>query len=75
MVSFVVQVNGAERVVSPQEVGAHIILELKKAAESNLSALVTKTVMSVPAEFDEVQRNFSMKAGSLAGEKMFCLSL
>ncbi|BFZ02471.1 hypothetical protein BsWGS_05510 [Bradybaena similaris] len=67
MVSFAVIINGTERLVTPQEVGAYIILELRKAAERNLSAPVTKIVMSAPAEFDDLQRNFTMKAGSLAG--------
>ncbi|XP_059148756.1 heat shock 70 kDa protein 13-like [Physella acuta] len=67
MVSFSVVVNGTERLISPEEVGAQIILELKHAAEKNLSTLVTKVVMSVPAEFDDLQRNFTIRAGSLAG--------
>lgn len=74
MVSFSVVVNGTERLISPEEVGAQIILELKHAAEKNLSTLVTKVVMSVPAEFDDLQRNFTIRAGSLAGNLCFIVN-
>ncbi|GFS17621.1 heat shock 70 kDa protein 13 [Elysia marginata] len=67
MVSFSIVVNGTERLIAPQEVGSIIIQELKQAAERNLSAPVNRAVLSVPAEFDENQRNFTMKAGAIAG--------
>ena len=67
MVVFSVVVNGTERLISPEEVGSIIIRELKLAAEKNLSAPVNRAVLSVPAEFDDEQRNFTMKAGALAG--------
>ncbi|GFO25767.1 heat shock 70 kda protein 13 [Plakobranchus ocellatus] len=67
MVSFSVVVNGSERLITPQEVGSIIIRELKQTAERNLSAPVNRAVMSVPAEFDDKQRNFTIKAGALTG--------
>uniref|UniRef100_A0A2C9JJS8 Heat shock 70 kDa protein 13 n=1 Tax=Biomphalaria glabrata TaxID=6526 RepID=A0A2C9JJS8_BIOGL len=67
MVSFAVVVNGSERLITPEDVGAYIIKELKMAAEKNLSAPVKMVVMSAPAEFDDLQRNFTTKAGALAG--------
>ncbi|CAL1526994.1 unnamed protein product [Lymnaea stagnalis] len=67
MVSFAVVVNGTEQLVTPEDVGSYIIRELKNAAEKNLSSPVTKVVMSVPAEFDDLQRNYTIKAGHLAG--------
>lgn len=74
MVSFAVVVNGSERLITPEDVGAYIIKELKMAAEKNLSAPVKMVVMSAPAEFDDLQRNFTTKAGALAGwnDKVFC---
>ena len=62
-----VHVNNTKRLVTPEEVGQHILLELLGAAERNLSARVGKAVMSVPAEFDDMQRNYTKKAGLLAG--------
>lgn len=53
--------------MSPEEIGSVIVKFLKNVAERNLTATVTKCVMSVPAEFDEMQRNYTKKAGSIAG--------
>lgn len=53
--------------ISPEMVGAEIIKRLRKAAEANLTIPVTKTVMAVPADFDEQQRNFTKQAAMLAG--------
>lgn len=59
--------NGSELIVTPEDVGAHILLTLKKAAEKELSAPVTKAVMSVPAEFDDLQRNYTIRVGDFVG--------
>lgn len=67
MVRYVFNVNKTELRMSPEEIGSVIVKFLKNVAERNLTAPVTKCVMSVPAEFDEMQRNFTKKAGSIAG--------
>lgn len=67
MIRYVVTVNNTEKFVTPEEVGSVVIGTLRRAAERNLSASVTKVVLSVPAEFDELQRNYTKKAASLAG--------
>lgn len=67
MVRYVVNVNKTELRMSPEEIGSVIVKFLKNVAERNLTATVTKCVMSVPAEFDEMQRNYTKKAGSIAG--------
>ena len=67
MVHFVININDTVKHVYPEDVGATIIGTLREAAINNLSAPVTKAVMSVPAEFDQVQRNFTKKAAILAG--------
>ena len=54
--------------VSPEQVGAEILKTLKATAERHLDGPVTMTVMSVPAEFNEIQRNYTKKAAQLAGE-------
>ncbi|XP_038657289.1 heat shock 70 kDa protein 13 [Scyliorhinus canicula] len=53
--------------VSPEYIGSLLLLELKKMAEQYLGTAVSKAVISVPAEFDERQRNHTVKAAQLAG--------
>lgn len=67
MVRYVLNVNKTELRLSPEEIGSVIIKFLKGVAERNLTAPASKCVMSVPAEFDERQRNYTKKAGSIAG--------
>ncbi|XP_061185743.1 heat shock 70 kDa protein 13-like [Saccostrea echinata] len=67
MVRYVMNVNKTEVRYTPEQIGSVIIKFLKNVAEKNLTAPVTKCVMSVPAEFDEMQRNYTKKAGSIAG--------
>nr|KAG5699015.1 hypothetical protein BaRGS_025409 [Batillaria attramentaria] len=67
MIRYVVTVNKTERRVSPEEVGSVIVSTLRSAAQQNLSAPVNKVVMSVPAEFDDMQRNYTKKTASIAG--------
>lgn len=53
--------------VSPEFVGSRLLMRLKKMAERQLGASVQKAVISVPAEFDERQRNYTVRAANLAG--------
>uniref|UniRef100_A0A3Q2TWS6 Heat shock 70 kDa protein 13 n=1 Tax=Fundulus heteroclitus TaxID=8078 RepID=A0A3Q2TWS6_FUNHE len=53
--------------VSPEFVGSRLLLRLKEMAERQLGAPVHKAVISVPAEFDERQRNYTVRAANLAG--------
>lgn len=55
------------RLVSPQEISAHILRELKNRASSALGAPVTRAVITVPAYFDDAQRQATRDAGRLAG--------
>ena len=63
--SDVVQL-GNER-YTPQEISAFILRKLKERAESQLGHAVTKTVITVPAFFNETQREATREAGELAG--------
>ena len=72
MIHYVVKVNGTDKKVLPEEVGSIIISSLKQAAERNLSTPVSKVILSVPAEFDDLQRNYTKKAASIAGSVYFC---
>lgn len=56
-----------DRLVSPQEISAHILRSLKERAESELGTEVIKAVVTVPAYFDDTQRQATRDAGRLAG--------
>ncbi|CAF95162.1 unnamed protein product, partial [Tetraodon nigroviridis] len=53
--------------VSPTFVGSRLLLRMRSMAERRLGAPVHKAVVSVPADFDERQRNYTVKAAQLAG--------
>ena len=55
------------RVVTPQEVGAEILKELRKIAEVDLGTAVRRAVVTVPAYFDDAQRQATRDAARLAG--------
>ena len=60
-------IPNAGKLVRPEEVGAHILRKLKEAAEQYLGEEVKKAVITVPAYFNERQRQATKMAGKLAG--------
>jgi molecular chaperone DnaK len=52
---------------TPQEISARILMKLKADAESYLSDKVTEAVITVPAYFDDAQRQATKEAGQIAG--------
>src|ERR1051326_474723 len=52
---------------TPQEISAQILLKLKRDGESYLGDKVTQAVITVPAYFDDSQRQATKEAGEIAG--------
>ncbi len=52
---------------TPQEISARILMKLKRDAESYLGEDVTQAVITVPAYFDDAQRQATKEAGEIAG--------
>ncbi len=60
-----VEVDG--RVYTPQEISAMILQKMKKIAEDYLGEPVTEAVITVPAYFNDSQRQATKEAGAIAG--------
>ncbi len=60
-----VEVDG--RLYSPQEISAVILQKMKKTAEDYLGQEVTEAVITVPAYFNDAQRQATKEAGEIAG--------
>jgi len=52
---------------SPPEIGARVLMKLKRAAEEYLGETVTEAVITVPAYFNDSQRQATKDAGKIAG--------
>jgi len=63
--SWSVDIDGKQW--TPQEVSAQILLKLKRDAEAYLGDTVTEAVVTVPAYFDDAQRQATKEAGQIAG--------
>jgi molecular chaperone DnaK len=55
---------------TPQEIGARVLMKLKKDAEAHIGEKVDAAVITVPAYFDDAQRQATKQAGEIAGLKV-----
>jgi heat shock protein 1/8 len=62
-----VEWKGAKQKLSPEEVSSMVLLEMKRAAEGALGRSVSKAVITVPAHFNDQQRQATKDAGRIAG--------
>lgn len=62
-----IEQNGAKKLFSPQEISAFVLQKMKKTAEDYLGEPVTEAVITVPAYFNDAQRQATKDAGKIAG--------
>jgi Fe-S protein assembly chaperone HscA len=63
----VIQLQLGERRMTPPQVGAEVLRQLKRNAEGYLGQEVTRAVITVPAYFNDAQRQATKDAGRIAG--------
>ncbi len=63
-----IEVEG--KTYTPQEIAARVLMKLKKDAEKYLGEEVSQAVITVPAYFDDAQRQATKQAGEIAGLKV-----
>ena len=64
---IVVEWRGEERTFSPEEISSFVLTKMKSIAESYLGKSVTDAVITVPAYFNDSQRQSTKDAGRIAG--------
>jgi actin-like ATPase involved in cell morphogenesis len=66
-VSVVIDTAGGQRKMPPEQISAMVLEKLKQAALEYLGHAVTKAVITVPAYFNDAQRQATKEAGKIAG--------
>lgn len=67
---FKVKLPNETRIFFPEDIGAIILRKLKRMVEKEIDRNIKLAVISVPADFDEMQRNATIEAGRRAGLKV-----
>ncbi len=62
-----VLINFESKDVRPEQISAHVLMKLKEDAEKYLGQKVTEAVITVPAYFNDSQRQATINAGKIAG--------
>ena len=62
-----VRINLRGKLASPAEVSSYILADIKKTVEEYLGEVITDAVITVPAYFDDSQRQATKDAGKIAG--------
>lgn len=65
-----VNVGSEEKTFSPEEVSAMVLRKMKEVAETFLGEKITHAVVTVPAYFNDAQRQATKDAGTIAGLKV-----
>ncbi|TYJ51896.1 hsp70-like protein, partial [Cryptococcus floricola] len=62
-----VEYRGEEKTFTPEEISSMVLIKMKEVAEAYLGGNVTKAVVTVPAYFNDSQRQATKDAGTIAG--------